>query len=835
MARKRGLKPFKYLILSLCIALVTILSPGAVELAWSQTPQQQAQFLSEKGQAHLDRGNPDAALESWQQATALYRQLQNQDGITRSLINQGIALESLGRFPLACTTLLEPLNLEQQGWLCNAFLNAPPQSPLQALEQSLEQIPMTPTTVAGMQVLGTVLLRLGALPESKLVLQTALNRSERLGDPELQSDLLLALGNTEQSLYLQAKERYGITGDPALEEDLLATAQAQARSALQRYSQSHSVAPQTQHLQAQLNALALLTDAKQWASANAEREPRLPSFEKEMDSQIQPLLAELQQPAAFSQLPPADAGFARLKFARQLHRLDQHSAALTQAQQALQVAQSLANPRLKSLSFGVLGQLSPQVSQAQAYLKQALKWAAQSEAPDLAYQWQHQLGRLYRQKGNRQSAIAAYQAATDSLDQVRGNLAVIDPDFQLSFREKVEPVYREYIQLLLALPNPDLEGVIQTNERLQLVELETFLHCGKLPVLSLDQIQANLDAPPAVVHVLAVGDHYEVIVRSPDRSLHRYSPDPDELKTSAANLLQLVRDPGYQYSEPQDTQIHGQRLYQLLLASARQEGAIPSDGTLVFVLDGDLQNLPMALLHDGEDYLIRRYSLAVALGAQLQPPRRLASQDLRALVGGLSQRSPSFDAPSAPRGLEPLPQTREEVASVRETVDVVETLLDQAFTTNRLQTALSQERYSILHLSTHGQFSSDPKRTVLLDWNQVIDVQQLNQLVEGATARSPLDLLVLSACETAQGDQRSALGIAGVAVQAGARSTLASLWQVNAESTAKLVGEFYQHLKTDTKSDALRQAQLALLDDPARSEWHHPYYWSSFILVGGWL
>lgn len=835
MLGSRCPKILRYLILSLCIALVTILSPGAVELARSQTPVQQAQFLSQKGQAHLDRGNPEAALESWQQATTLYRQLQDQEGLARSLIHQGTALVELGKFPLACTTLLEPLNLEQEGWLCNAFLNPPPPSPMQALEQSLERPSTAPTTVAGLQVLGIVLLRMGAFPESKLVLQTALERSEPLSQPELQSDVLVSLGNTEQALYVQARERYSITGDPVLQEELLATAQAQARSALQRYSQSISVAPQMPRLQAQLNALTLLVDAEQWASANAGREPRLQPFQAEMASQIHPLLDELQQSSAFSQLPPSDAGYARLKFARQLHRLNQHSAAITQAQQALKVAQALGDPRLLSSSFGTLAQLSEQSSQAQSYLEQALKWASQAEAPDLAYQWQHQLGRLSQQQGNLKGAISAYQAATDSLDQVRGNLAVINPDFQFSFREEVEPVYREYMQLLLASPNPDLDRVIQTNERLQLAELETFLRCGRLPVISLDQIQANLDAPPAVVHVLAVGDHYEVIVRSPDRSLHRYSPDPAELKTSSANLLRLVQDPGYQFSAPQDTQLQGHRLYQLLLADARQEGAIPPDGTLVFVLDGDLQNLPMALLHDGEDYLIRHYSLAVALGAQLQPPKRLTQQELRALIGGLSQRSPSFDAPSAPRGLQPLPQTREEVASVRETVDVVETMLDQAFTTNRLQTALSQERYSILHLSTHGQFSSDPKRTVLLDWNQAIDVQQLNQLVEGTTSRSPLDLLVLSACETAQGDQRSALGLAGVAVQAGARSTLASLWQVNAESTAKLVGEFYQHLKTDTKAEAVRQAQLALLDDPARPEWSHPYHWSSFILVGGWL
>jgi CHAT domain-containing protein len=94
-------------------------------------------------------------------------------------------------------------------------------------------------------------------------------------------------------------------------------------------------------------------------------------------------------------------------------------------------------------------------------------------------------------------------------------------------------------------------------------------------------------------------------------------------------------------------------------------------------------------------------------------------------------------------------------------------------------------------------------------------------------------LLVLSACQTAKGDKRSALGIAGVAVQAGARSTLASLWLVEAKSTAQLMGEFYQGLSHGmSKAEALRQAQLNLLSQP---KFQHPYFWSPFVLVGSWL
>jgi CHAT domain-containing protein len=95
-------------------------------------------------------------------------------------------------------------------------------------------------------------------------------------------------------------------------------------------------------------------------------------------------------------------------------------------------------------------------------------------------------------------------------------------------------------------------------------------------------------------------------------------------------------------------------------------------------------------------------------------------------------------------------------------------------------------------------------------------------------------LLVLSACETATGDKQATLGLAGIAVRAGARSTLASLWTVGDEATAELMTSFYRELKDSdiTKAEAIRRAQQKVLQNEAFS---HPYYWSAFILLGNWL
>ncbi|NJN88720.1 MAG: CHAT domain-containing protein, partial [Leptolyngbyaceae cyanobacterium SL_7_1] len=95
-------------------------------------------------------------------------------------------------------------------------------------------------------------------------------------------------------------------------------------------------------------------------------------------------------------------------------------------------------------------------------------------------------------------------------------------------------------------------------------------------------------------------------------------------------------------------------------------------------------------------------------------------------------------------------------------------------------------------------------------------------------------LLVLSACQTAEGDNRAALGLAGIAVRAGARSTVATLWQLSDDAAPRLMEQFYQELVTPgvTKAEALRRAQLALLNDP---QFERPYFWSPLVLVGNWL
>ena len=149
---------------------------------------------------------------------------------------------------------------------------------------------------------------------------------------------------------------------------------------------------------------------------------------------------------------------------------------------------------------------------------------------------------------------------------------------------------------------------------------------------------------------------------------------------------------------------------------------------------------------------------------------------------------------------------------------------------------MSRSNRPIVHLATHGQFSSSADDTFILAWDRPILVNELSSILRTGDLNrpDPIELLILSACETASGDKRAALGLAGVALQSGTRSTLASLWNLNDESGAVFVTQFYKAFAQPniTKAKALQQAQLSLLQD---RNYRHPTYWSAYVLLGNWL
>jgi CHAT domain-containing protein len=247
--------------------------------------------------------------------------------------------------------------------------------------------------------------------------------------------------------------------------------------------------------------------------------------------------------------------------------------------------------------------------------------------------------------------------------------------------------------------------------------------------------------------------------------------------------------------------------------------------TLVFVPDGALRNIPLAALHDGRRFVVERWAVATALGLSLLDTRPLASRDVNVLLGGITE---------SVQGFTPLPGVEREMEALTRILQPERTLVDGAFVEPALESSLARTPFNIIHLATHGEFTGDPDNSFVLTYDGRLDMDELERLVKLSQFRDqPVDLLTLSACKTAAGDDRSALGLAGLAVKVGARSALATLWELDDESAVAMTTGFYRSLLEPgvDKAEALRRAQLPLLSSP---DTRHPFYWAPFLLIGNW-
>ncbi|NDJ26091.1 CHAT domain-containing protein [Nostoc sp. B(2019)] len=826
-------KPWlKYVLLG-ALTLSIVLSQSSLllaETAKKETPLQQAELLTQIGRKQLNQGQAAEALDSWQQATEIYRQIKDIEGIGGSLINQNFALQKLGLHSQACKTLLSALKLKN--WICNPTLLEPTEYDKSQLTTAIHQLKLTPINLLGLQSLGQVLRLVDKLNESEIVLEETLLLAQQKSSENV-SDVLLSLGNTKQSIYKRVRDEYKWIEEPLFRETIANLIPQKAQESLKIYQLlvDRVSSPEGLKLQAQLNRLNLLLDFDEWLTDK----PKLVDAYTKVSQQIQPLVNLISQnPSAFSELSAEQSIQARLKFANNLSKIPEkslQSLAIQYAASALEKANSIDNQQLKSKSLGALGKLNPEKSQT--YFEQALSLSQSINDVDTAYEWQRQLGNLYQKQGKSQAAIQAYGAAIDSVTQIRNNLLSSNLDAQFFYYEKVEPVYRNYMRLLIAKRHPNFERqVIETNQQLQLAQLEDYLKCGKLDLVALDKID-NLAGASAVIHIIDLDDTIEVFAQFPDSSIHHHSADPKLVKDHVNALLNILQNKDLVSNGKRLIPPPSQALYKQLIEPLKK--FLPPNGTLVFVLDKSFQSLPMGILYDGKDYLFQHYSSSETLGSRVRQPQALPQEHSTALIGGISTFAPSFYDPDAPEGLKPLPDVEAEIADVKKQTNFSVGLLNKEFNTKRFSQELNKEDFNIIHLTTHAQFSSIRRRTGFLTWDELVNVSQFGTLLKSQAQihEEAIELLVLSACQTAKGNKMSALGIAGVAAQAGARSVIATLWLVDSKSSVVLMNEFYKNLnKGVSKAEALRLAQVSLMTIP---EYNNPYHWAPYLLVGSWL
>lgn len=336
-------------------------------------------------------------------------------------------------------------------------------------------------------------------------------------------------------------------------------------------------------------------------------------------------------------------------------------------------------------------------------------------------------------------------------------------------------------------------------------------------ITRLDQISPTT----AVIYPIVLPDRTELLISLPT-GLKRIT-----VPVRAEVLTQEVR--AFRKALEKRTTLEylplARQLYDRLIRPLEPELAAQSLDTLVFVPDGPLRTIPLAALHDGKQFLIRKYAVATSPGLTLTDPHSLSNARQNMLSSGLTL---------SVQGFPPLPNVATELQTIRSLYGG-DQLINQEFVIARLERELKEGPFTILHIASHARFTSDVNNTFLLMFDGKLSMSQLDRLIGLFRYRQdPLELLTLSACQTATGDDRAALGLAGVAIKAGARSALATLWFINDEASTKLVSEFYRQLHDApvSKAVALQRAQLKLLEDAV---YEHPAYWSPFLLLNNWL
>jgi len=853
------------------------------------------------GRLWLLKGAPEQALKIWKQAGLIHQRLNNSAGYLTNQINQSQALQALGLYEQA----MQKLGLHDQK-------EKEDKQKTEGLKQILEKLSLSSLRVIGLKSIGDTLRTVGELTESEKVLKDLVSDvdSSSTISSEEKAAVWLSLGSTMQALGDREQARQSTTTKqavipwqcspfpkvfPKAQQNYKKAETAYIKAGELSQAESEKAGNTLQANETQLTALLnrltlhnqLVADSKLQFEPQQTKAKALwqeaKNFLEDKDGEDWPTLNRAKV-------------YATINLARQEACLiqdetitDSHWNSIeNRLKLAVENAEELEDHRAQSYALGELGGLyeyfnsidrpidyraTPWLEQAQNNTTKALVQAQPFDMPDIAYQWQWQLGRLEAQKIHgdetsamnqkfRDQAIAHYEKAVQTLSAVRGSLRVVDSDVKFSFRDKVEPLYRELVELLLdaadvadknasvavemesqksSCPqNPSkaartkeefLCKAVRNIDLLQVAELENFLGCKLGNTNELIVRQEQQDSHTAIIYPILLKDRLAIILDLPKGPLTFYeeSISADTVERSLKTLRYALSVPGEEVIE------EASKIYNWLLRPLEDDLKDNSIDTLAFILDGELRNIPIGVLYDEDtaEYFVEKpYGIAIVPSLTLFQAKE-ESRPLNVLMGGVKIKQ-IIDSKTFP----PIEELHKELIGISANLDSPDfPLIDENFNKENIENSLESGDYSAIHWKTHGVFSSDPDSTFIVAYKEKIHARTLNKLIQVGSQRgqNPLELLVLSACETAQGDSRAILGLAGIAVQTGAQSTVSTLWEAQDEVTTHFMTSFYQELanKGTTKAQAFRKAQLSLLEGE-HGGYTAPYHWAPYVLVGNW-
>lgn len=505
--------------------------------------------------------------------------------------------------------------------------------------------------------------------------------------------------------------------------------------------------------------------------------------------------------------------------------------------EAEETAKQLKESRLiLSHIYGYKGQLFELCGRYNDALRLTRKasFLAQSVSSHVAlYFWQWQTGRIFSALNEIDNAIQAYELAINTLSSIRQTVYnQYNAYTSISFTESIESVYFGLTSLLfqkvskIGLDHDRRQKYLKkarsTIEFLKTAELQEYFNdpCVDAYIdkhIDLDDVSKDI----AVLYVISFPNKLELLF-STSKNIIQYTLQvkADEFASKVYNLRKMLEKRTTKQYLP-----HARKLYDWLIRPFEDFLVKNNINTIIMVPNRELRTIPITVLHDGKNYLIEKYSVSNTIGLTLVESEQMKREQIDFLALGLSK---------SVQGYPPLMNIDIELDGIKTLYGGTQ-LKNKSFVITGIEEELKKTSYAVIHIASHGVFTGNASEDFILTWNSKLTMDNLNKLIKmSKVKRKNVEILALSACKTAAGDKNSALGMAGVAVKAGVKSALATLWHINDQASSELIIEFYKQLKDKqhTKAKALQQAQIKLIQSHLYS---HPYFWAPFILIGNWL
>ncbi|MES2126102.1 MAG: CHAT domain-containing protein [Pseudomonadota bacterium] len=579
-------------------------------------------------------------------------------------------------------------------------------------------------------------------------------------------------------------------------------------------------------------------------------------------AQLQTLSAQVDA------LPPSEANAAlQLNLGHQAAQLK--PPALRLALHHIEQAHRIGGPRLQLEADDAMAALYEdrgRYRESLAMTREAIARAQRMDgalAADIAISLEWRSARLHQRLGNNDAALATYERAVEQLRANRDDMPIEYDNGRSSYSETIAPLHLGYADLLLARAGQEpalLRRVLDAVEQVRQAELQDYL--GDRCVV--ETIQGGKAAPPpagvAILYPIIFPDRIELLLETQAGIVRRTTRIDSATLAGASNKLAYALRNGMN-----DYLVPAQQIYDWLLRPFDAELAQAS--VLVVVPDGALRLLPFSALHDGQRYAIEHYAVSTVTGMTMTNGALSRTRGADALVVGVANPGPvvgklsqamsnAIVQPAAgglaqSRALRALRtgatgaqleqlRTSLQLPGVKQEVDALAAvlpgkhLLDAQFTVDRFLQETDASDYRIIHIASHGVFGGSAESSFIMAYDDLLTMNGLQRILKADKfTRAPLELLSLSACETAEGNERAPLGISGAAIRARAKSVLGTLWPLEDNAAQGAMRVFYTGLSKGglSKAEALRQAQLVLLRDPASA---HPFFWASFLLIGNW-